>query len=344
MKISNSYKIQKWLKENDIYFHNDVNISSRSWIKAGGIVRTFIQPDNIIKCHELIKFFSKEKINFYVLGNQSNVIVRDGVIETPIINFIKLSHIQLNKSLNGLHITCGSGVPIPKFSKYLTNQGYSGAEGILGIPGSIGGGICMNASSYNSYLATYIKDVKVVSNNGELLTLKKKDLNLRWRGSIIKDKRYVVLECKFFIPNKNYIGENETKKISDKILKHRRYYQENKLPNLGSIFATKNIYKDLSRKNIIFFLLYVFYKLGNYFFYKFNKSKILSFRKFMITLYLKMLGLDNFDQWSTSDKTLNCLVNKGAQETDKAISFLKEFKKKTKKYFEMENIILEDIQ
>ena len=56
-----------------------------------------------------------------------------------------------------------------------------------------------------------------------------------------------------------------------------------------------------------------------------------------------MLGLDNFDQWGTSDKTLNCLVNKGAKETDKAISFLKEFKKKTKKYFEMENIILEDI-
>jgi len=104
MKISNFYKIQKWLKENDIYFHNDVNISSRSWIKAGGIVRTFIQPDNIIKCHELIKFFSKEKINFYVLGNQSNVIVRDGVIETPIINFIKLSHIQLNKSLNGFEV------------------------------------------------------------------------------------------------------------------------------------------------------------------------------------------------------------------------------------------------
>ena len=343
MKISNFHKIQEWLKENDIYFHKDVDISLRSWIKAGGIVRTFIQPDNITKCHELIKFFSKEKINFYVLGNQSNVIIRDGIIETPIINFIKLSHVKLNKSLNGLHITCGSGVPIPKFSKNLTNRGYSGAEGILGIPGSIGGGICMNASSYNGYLATYIEDVKVVSNNGELLILKKKDLNLRWRGSIIKDKSYVVLECKFFIPNKNYIGENETKKISDKILKHRRYYQENKLPNLGSIFATKNIYKDLSRKNIIFFLLYIFHKLGGYFFYKFNKSKILSFRKFIITLYLKMLGLDNFDQWGTSDKTLNCLVNKGAKETDKAISFLKEFKKKTKKYFEMENIILEDI-
>ena len=43
-----------------------------------------------------------------------------------------------------------------------------------------------------------------------------------------------------------------------------------------------------------------------------------------------MLGLDNFDQWGTSDKTLNCLVNKGAKETDKAISFLKEFKKKLK--------------
>ncbi len=343
MKISNFDKTQKWLKENNIYFHNDVNIRSRSWIKAGGIVKTFIQPDNIIKSQGLINFFYKEKINFYVLGNQSNVIIRDGIIETPIINFAKLSHIQLNKSSNGLYMNCGSGVPIPKFSKNLTNQGYSGAEGILGIPGSIGGGICMNASSYNSYLATFIKDVKVVSDNGELLILKKEDLSLRWRGSIIKDKRYVVVECNFFIPNKNYIGTNETKKISDKILKHRRYYQENKLPNLGSIFATKNIYKDLSKKNTIFFLLYIFYKLGNYFFIKFNKSKILNFRKFIINLYLKILGLNKFEHWSASDKTLNCLVNKGSQETNKAISFIKEFEKKTNKYLKLENIILEDI-
>ena len=64
MKISNFHKIQEWLKENDIYFHKDVDISLRSWIKAGGIVRTFIQPDNITKCHELIKFFSKEKLIF----------------------------------------------------------------------------------------------------------------------------------------------------------------------------------------------------------------------------------------------------------------------------------------
>ena len=94
------------------------------------------------------------------LGNQSNVIIRDGIIETPIVNFIKLSHVKLNKSLNGLHITCGSGVPIPKFSKNLTNRGYSGAEGNFGNTRKYRGGICMNASSYNSYLATYIEDVK----------------------------------------------------------------------------------------------------------------------------------------------------------------------------------------
>ena len=62
MKISNFDKTQKWLKKNNIYFHNNVNISSRSWIKAGGIVKTFIQPDNILKCQELINFFSKEKM------------------------------------------------------------------------------------------------------------------------------------------------------------------------------------------------------------------------------------------------------------------------------------------
>ena len=116
-------KTQEWLKENNIYFLNNVNLSLKSWIKAGGIVKTFIQPDSVQKCQELIKFFLKEKINFYVLGNQSNIIVRDGIIETPIINFIKLSDIQLNKLPDGLHIACGSGVPISRFSKNASDQG-----------------------------------------------------------------------------------------------------------------------------------------------------------------------------------------------------------------------------
>lgn len=336
-------EIQNWLKERNINFNINLNLKTRSWIKAGGVVKTFIQPNSTNQCEEIIKYFSKKKIDFYVLGNQSNIIIRDGIILTPIINFSILSKLLLDKTSDGLIITCGSGVSIPRFSKNITQNGFTGAEGILGIPGTVGGGICMNASSYNSYLCSFLKKTKLIDQDGKIFTLNKDELKLRWRGSLVKDKRYIVLECQFFVPQKNYIGEHKTKEISNNILNHRRFYQENDLPNLGSIFATKNIYKDLSKISSLFIFLYFVYKAGTFFFIKYNKKNLLIFRKFIISLYLKALGLQKFKQFTASTKTLNCLVNKGSDEAKNAIIFLKKFKTKTNKILEMENVILEDI-
>ena len=335
--------LQDWLIKNDINFIKNFNLSLKSWIKAGGIINTFIQPNNIDECEKLIRSFSSQNMEFYVLGNQSNTIIRDGLIKTPIINLSKLSNLEINNSARGLSIICGGGVPIPRFSKKVTDSGFSGAEGILGIPGTIGGGICMNASSYNCHVCDYISEVKLITKNGERFSLTKEGLKLRWRGSIVKDKKFIVLECKFLIPKKNYIGEDKTKKISKSILNHRKFYQEDEFPNLGSIFATKNIYEDLSKKNLVFFLLYILFKLGNIFFTKFNKKNLLRFRKMVIFLYLEILGLREFDNYSSSKKTLNCLINKGSNKSNDAINFLKKFKSKTNNFVEVENIILDDI-
>ena len=133
---------------------------------------------------------------------------------------------------------------------------------------------------------------------------------------------------RFFISNKNYIGEKLTKKNSIIIAEHRKTYQESDLPNLGSIFATKNIYKDLSKKNLIFYLFYLIYKILSVYYFNFNKKKIAIFRKNFIKIYLKLLGLEKYENFSSSSKTLNCLVNKGSNSSTEAINFLKQFKKK----------------
>ena len=108
----------------------------------------------IEQCVNIVKFFKSNNIEFYIFGNQSNLIVRDGVIITPIINLNKMNKISFEEDEKGVNITCDSGVSIPRFSKNIIKRGFTGTEGLVGIPGSIGGGVCMNASSYGNEVCT----------------------------------------------------------------------------------------------------------------------------------------------------------------------------------------------
>lgn len=340
---NNLDNLEMWLTSNNISYKEKYEVRYSSWIKAGGVINYFITPENTEGCVNLIKYFQKNKIKFYILGNQSNTIIRDGVVLTPIINLNKMNKLTITETENGVSVLCEGGVSIPRFSKNVIKKGFTGTEGLLGIPGSVGGGICMNASSYGNELTNYLSKVRIVNEKGEEIELKKSELELRWRGSIIKGKKSLITHATFLIPKNKYIGKNLTTINSQKIIDHRKTFQENDLPNLGSIFATRDIYRDLSKKNFIFFVVYLFYKLSSIYYFNLNKKKLSTFRKNFIKLYLRLLELDKFETYTSSSKTLNCLVNKGSSSSTEAIHFLKTFKKNTKNCLNIENIILDEI-
>ena len=97
MLSENINNLKIWLKTNNISYIENYDLKNRSWIKAGGIIKTFITPDTEEKTIILIKYFLENDIKFYVLGNLSNVLIRDGDIFTPIINLNKLSSIKNNQ-------------------------------------------------------------------------------------------------------------------------------------------------------------------------------------------------------------------------------------------------------
>lgn len=338
------HELKNWLILNEISNKENYEIKRYSWLKAGGTAKLYITPENSKKCIELINYLNTKKINFYVFGNQSNIIVRDGIINTPILNLRHLNKLSFEETKEGFEIFCESGVSIPRFAKAFIKRGLSGTEGLLGIPGSIGGGICMNASSYGSEVTNYLKNIIAINEDGIEISISKKDLELSWRSSLIKKRKITVISCLFFINKKNYIGANLTKEKSLEIMNHRKTYQENDLPNLGSIFATKNIYKDLARLNIIFYFVYLVYKLLSIFYHNFRRKKLHQFRTSFIKLYLKMLKLNKFQNFTSSSKTLNCIVNKGSDKSTEAIIFLQDFKKQTKNCLKFENIILDNIK
>ena len=339
----NPQKLINWLKDNSIHYEENLEIKYRSWIKAGGIIKFYINPDSKEQCQKLILYFSQNNSEFYVLGNMSNIIIRDGSIYTPIINLSKLNNIEDSISNGFLKLKIGCGVSIPRFAKFVINKGYSGTEGLLGIPGSLGGGIYMNSSSYESYISKYLIGVNVIDKKGKSFYLSNSELNFSWRKSILHETKFIACSCEFAFPKKNNLGIKKTKINALNIMNHRRKFQEDIYPNLGSIFATKNIYKDLSKVSLSFYLLFIVNKIFSIIVFNFFKSKIKNYRKLVISVYKILLGLDKFKGFSVSDKTLNCLINKGEGRSSEAITLLELFDQKTKYKLKMENIILNKI-
>ena len=110
------------------------------------------------------------------------------------------------------------------------------------------------------------------------------------------------------------------------------------------MFATKNLYSDLKFISLIFFLLFIFNKFVNFiFFRKFLKKYLPTVRNLVSKLYIKNLGLDKYKEFSLSNKTINCLVNKGSIKSHVGINLIKDFQKKTKCKVKLENIIIDKI-
>ena len=124
----------------------------------------------------------------------------------------------------------------------------------------------------------------------------------------------------------------------------RNKFQEKQNPNLGSLFATKNIYSELKFISISFFFLYLFNKVINLIFFRKIFSKYLfNMRTFISQLYFKKLKIDVNSKFSLSNKTVNCLINKGSDNSLEGINLIKAFQKKINNKIRLENIILDKI-
>jgi len=221
MKIDNQ-RVNKWLSENKIDYINNFDTSKRSWLKAGGIIKTYITTKSLIEIEKVIKFFRSENINFYILGNISNTIVRDGIIFTPIINLNKFDFIEEIENENNLYVKVGAGMSIPRFANFIMKKSYSGTEGLLGIPGSIGGGIFMNASCYGDELTEFVNKVSSIDREGKTIIREKKEADFNWRDSIYQKKNETIVSVEFLFPKKNYKSLDEIKSKSEKIKLHRK--------------------------------------------------------------------------------------------------------------------------
>lgn len=217
----------------------NVAISAISWIKnsynskCSGMIRHYYEPENLDELISLCRNLYLSSESFDVIGSTSNIYFRpnytvDNIVSTHKINKWKVCD-------DYIYSECGTTVKL--LSRKMTLQGFSGFEGLVDLPGTIGGSIYGNASCYRCSIGALLLEVNVLTSNGEIVTFNEKELCLSHRSSIFKKKviNGVILAAKL---RKSIGNKDILLKLAENNHENRLKYQPGPCNNLGSVFAT----------------------------------------------------------------------------------------------------------
>ena len=203
----------------------------------GGKVLAYIKPFDKYELIKIIKLIKKNNSKFYFVGSGSNLLVNDKKINAYIITPSKtLKLLDIDDNI----ITAESGVMLGKIVKESIKNNLTGLEGLVGVPGTLGGALMMNAGAWGAEISNYLLSVDVILNNGEIKTLYPNDIEFGYRNSSFSSNEFI-LSAKFKLKKANRVIINKRKQIASK---GRIRNQPLKFRSAGSVF--KNPHKKLA--------------------------------------------------------------------------------------------------
>ena len=268
-------KLKTILNKDEILENEMMN--KHTTFKLGGPAKFFIKPKSINKIIKVLQLCKEYSIEFFILGNGSNLLVSDKGFDGLIINIHEdnFSGLKVEK-IDETHykVTVGGGILMRTLAKKLCLLSLTGLEDIIDIPGTIGGGIIMNASAglNKKLIFKCLNKVKVITPEGEILELTKKECKFTHRGSLLKDKKYMVIEATFDLIKENKMIIQKT--MSDHT--SRRYSRQPMyFPSAGCFFVwikTKfgSLYEKYKESNL------VSYRVGDAMIYTHNIAFIVN--------------------------------------------------------------------
>lgn len=204
-------------------------LKNHTYTRLGGNADYFVTPVTYEQIAQIVKLANDIDIPFTLLGNGSNLIIRDGGIRGIVMYLGELSDIKVDET----KIIAQSGALIADVSKFALSNHLSGLEFACGIPGSIGGALFMNAGAYGGEIKDILEKAVIITREGELLTLNADELDLDYRTSNIPKNGYIVLEAIFSLKKGKY---DDIKAVMDDLTFKRESKQPLEYPTCGSVF------------------------------------------------------------------------------------------------------------
>ena len=229
MNLEHIYiKLLEKIQEKQILLNEPMK--KHTTLKIGGPADLFINVKSLEEIQYVLKIVNEYNIPLFVIGNGSNLLVRDSGIRGIVLK-LNLQDIEINEQEQKIRV--GAGMPIAKLSQIALKHSYSGLEFAAGIPGTIGGGIRMNAGAYGCELKDIVVCTKYLKKNGEICTIQNIEHEFTYRNSIFSKLDVIILETVLKLKN----GDKE--EIHNKMQEYntkRREKQPLSIPNAGSTF------------------------------------------------------------------------------------------------------------
>lgn len=211
---------------------SEAPMKEHTHFRVGGPVDLLVTPSTKEQVGEVVSVCKEKNVPYFILGNGSNILVKDGGISGVVIKLEKIDNIEVN----GDEVTADCGALLSKVSKAALNAKLTGLEFACGIPGSIGGAVFMNAGAYNGEMADVIKEVSAIDSEGNIVNLTLEELQLGYRTSLIMTAGYVVLSATLKLEKVNDENVNKIEDRMNDLTKRREERQPLEYASAGSTF------------------------------------------------------------------------------------------------------------
>ena len=199
-------------------------------VRIGGPADFYLCPHSAKEIQKAVAICREEELPYFILGNGSNLLVSDQGYRGVVIQLWKnVSDILVE----GCRIRAKAGASLAKIAGEALEEGLTGMEFAAGIPGTLGGAVVMNAGAYGGEMKDILQEALVMDEQGEIFTLKKEELHLGYRTSIIKEKGYIVLAAALELKPGD---RKEIKEKMDELKQRRVEKQPLDMPSAGSTF------------------------------------------------------------------------------------------------------------
>ncbi len=205
-------------------------MSRHTTFRVGGEATCFIKISSTAQLQKLIPYFKEIEIPYFILGNGSNLLVGDHGYDGAIL--------QLKEKFNGVEaegnlLRAQAGALLSRVAQCALEHSLAGLSFASGIPGTVGGGVMMNAGAYGGEMKQVVEEVTVLDEKGEILVLNNATMEFGYRTSIIKNRHFTVLEVTFRLREGD---KKEIRSEMEELAAKRREKQPLNFPSAGSTF------------------------------------------------------------------------------------------------------------
>jgi UDP-N-acetylmuramate dehydrogenase len=220
------------LPTSDCLIYPQMSLAPLTSYRVGGNAQWYSAPKSIASLQASLEWQQKQDVPLTILGAGSNLLIGDSGLEGLVVNTRYLRGVQIDEETG--RMTADAGEPLAKLAWKAAKRGWRGLEWAVGIPGSVGGSIVMNAGAHNRSVADVLASALILTPDGSIESLIPDQLNYSYRTSNLQKDQKIVLQATFQLQPDS--TKAEVMAATEANLQQRKNSQPYHLPSCGSVF------------------------------------------------------------------------------------------------------------